>query len=190
MKRTAGVLAFWAMAAIAANAQESAPTPVAEVGMNFSSTTFYPSGGAPSFTAQGGSGALVYNFNKTLGVVADLGAYHNGSDVNFSPTAFSYLFGPRLNLRKQKVTPYVQALFGGVRVTSNLLDPDTGVSVPQSAFAAAFGGGMDVRLSDHIYLKPFQVEYMMTRVPNLWSPDNMQNNLRYSAGIVFRIGSK
>jgi hypothetical protein len=190
MRRTAGVLAFWAMATIAANAQESASTPVAEVGMNFSTTAVYPGGGTPSFTATGGSGSFVYNINKTFGAVADLGGYHNGSDGNLSPTTFSYLFGPRLSLRKKKVTPYVQALFGGVRVTSNFVDPNTGASAAQNAFAAAFGGGMDVRVSDHVYLKPFQVEYMMTRVPNLWSSNNMQNNLRYSAGIVFRIGSK
>ena len=191
MKRTAGILAFGFVATVTASAQEVAPTPKAEVGMNFSSTTVFPSGGVPSFTAPGGSGSFVYNFNKTFGAVADLGAYHNSSDVNLNPTTFSYLFGPRVSLRKEKFTPFAQALVGGVRVTSPfLVDPNTGNTSAQKAFAAAFGGGMDIRATDHIYLRPIEVEYMLTRVPNFWSLNDIQNNMRYSAGIVFRFGSK
>ena len=191
MRRTASAMAFWAMAAIAAHAQESAPIPITEVGLNFSTTTIYPSDGVPRFTSRGGSGSSVYNFNKTFSAVADLGAYHNGSDANLDPTTFTYLFGPRMNLRKDRFTPYVQALAGGVRLTSPfLMDPNTGNTTARNAFAAAFGGGMDVRATQHIYLKPFQVEYMTTRIPNFWSVNNTQNNLRYSAGIVFRFGRK
>src|SRR6185436_500600 len=105
---------------------------------------------------------------------------HNGSDINLNPTTFSYLFGPRMNLRKDKFTPYVQALAGGVRVNSDFVDPNTGNQTAQTSVAAAFGGGVDIRASEHVYLKPFQMEYMMTRVPNLWSVNNTQNNLRYS----------
>ena len=89
-----------------------------------------------------------------------------------------------------RFTPYVQALFGGAHVSTSLLDPNTGNSFTQNGFAAAFGGGLDFRLTDHIAVKPFQLEYMMTQLPNVWSPTNTQNNLRYSAGIVFRFGSK
>jgi hypothetical protein len=60
----------------------------------------------------------------------------------------------------------------------------------QNGFAAAFGGGLDIRVTDHVAVKPFQIEYLMTQVPNIWSPNNTQNNIRYSAGVVFRIGAK
>ena len=191
MKRTAGILAFGFVATVTASAQEGAPTPKAEVGMSFSSTTVFPSGGVPSFTAPGGSGTFVYNFNKTFGAVADLGAYHNSSDANLDPTTFSYLFGPRVSWRKDRFTPYAQALVGGVRVTSPfLVDPISGNTTAQNAFATAFGGGLDLRATDHIYLKPVEVDYMLSRVPNFWSLNNTQSNLRYSAGIVFRFGKK
>ena len=68
----------------------------------------------PSEDVLGGSGTFVYNINKYLGITGDLGGYHNGDAENFSPTTFSYLFGPRLSLRKSaRFTPYVQTLFGG-----------------------------------------------------------------------------
>ena len=117
MKRTTLFLTFFGAAAVAAVAQETAPTPAAEVGLNYSFTRFNPAG-VPSFTSSGGSGTFQYNFNSMLGVVADLGGYHNSADTNFNPTTFTYLLGPRLSLRKtSRFTPYVQALFGGAHVS-------------------------------------------------------------------------
>lgn len=171
-------------------AQETAPTPVGEVGLNFSIATFNPGTGAPSFTAPGGSGTFVYNFNGMFSAVADLGGYHNPTDANFNPTTFTYLFGPRLSIRKSRVTPYVQALVGGARQWTSFVDPILRPSASQNGFAAAFGGGMDIRVKDHILVKPFQVEYLMTQVPNPWSTAGTQNNIRYSAGVVFTFGSK
>lgn len=124
-------------------------------------------------------------------MVADLGGYHNSQDASFNPTTFSYLFGPRFSIRKSsRFTPYAQALFGGARVSTSLVDANTGNLVSENGFAAAFGGGLDVRLTDHVAFKPFQIEYLMTQVPNIWSADHTQNNIRYSAGVVFRFGAK
>ena len=191
MKRSLFLLAISTVGSIAAVAQEAASTPVAEVGMNYSFDTMRPKVGAPSFISQGGSGTFVYNINSAIGVVADLGGYHNGADANFNPTTFSYLFGPRVSFRKSsRFTPYFQTLFGGARVSTSLLDPNTGNAVAQNGFAAAFGGGLDVRLTDHIAVKPFQVEYLMTQLPNIWSANTTQNNIRYSAGVVLRFGAK
>jgi hypothetical protein len=191
MKRNLLLLAFGLVGSAAAVAQEAAPTPVAEVGINYSYITTMPGRGAPSFGSQGGSGTFVYHINRVIGVVADVGGYYNGAAANFTPTTFSYLFGPRLSLRKSsKFTPYVQALFGGDRVSTSLVNVDTGNTHVENGFAASFGGGLDVRLTDHLAFKPFQIEYLMTRTPNIWSPDNFQNNIRYSAGIVFRFGAK
>jgi hypothetical protein len=190
MNRLRTVLVLLAFGAASALAQETAPTPAAEVGMTFSFANVHPGTGAPSFTMSGGSGAFVYNFNRVLGAVADLGGYHNPGDANFNPTTFTYLFGPRLSLRKSRAAPYVQALFGGARQWTSFVDPVTGLSAPHNGFAAAFGGGMDIRVKDHILVKPFQMEYLMTQLTNPWSTAGTQNSLRYSAGIVFTFGGK
>ena len=52
---------------------------------------------------------------------ADLGAHHNGDAANFRSN-HHLSFGPRLSLRRSKVTPYVQALFGGAHVSSSPAD--------------------------------------------------------------------
>jgi hypothetical protein len=88
-----------------------------------------------------------------------------------------------------RVTPYVQFLFGGAYewgVTNG-----TGIATTQNGFAMAAGGGVDINITRHIALKPLQVEYLMTQLPQLASNLNSaQNNLRYSAGVVYRFGGK
>src|SRR5580698_7645488 len=60
----------------------------------------------------GGSASAAYNPNSWLGIVGDFGGYHANS-FGESGNLFTYLFGPRINFRRGKVTPFVQALFGG-----------------------------------------------------------------------------
>jgi hypothetical protein len=189
MKSIHAVVALIVFGALTASAQESAPTPVFEAGVNFSLLNSHPGGGASSFYSQGGSATLIYNFNSRFSAVADLGAYHNTSDSNNAPVTFSYLFGPRVSFRKSRFTPYVQGLFGGARQWS-YLTPGTGGGTAQNGFAMAFGGGVDFRLNQHWMLKPGQVEYVYTQLPNTLSTNGSQNNIRYSAGVVFTFGSK
>ena len=180
------------LSAAVAGAQERPPLPVAETGFNYSLTRIYPGASTPSFNANGGAGYAVYNVNRVLGVAADVGGYHNGNPSNWDTTMFTYLFGPRFNWRKSRVTSYVQALAGGARVWTSVDDPATALSTRsgQNAFSTAFGGGFDVSLTDHISVKPFQMEYLMTRAAGVFNNNNLQNNMRYSAGFVFRFGKK
>src|SRR5712691_3355395 len=124
MKLASFVTGVILASAVAANAQETATTPAAEVGFNYSYARMNPGGTIPSFNQNGGSGYIEYNINKVVGVVADLGAYHNGNVSQFpiDNTTFSYLFGPRFNWRMSRMTPYVQALVGGARFSSSF-DP-------------------------------------------------------------------
>jgi hypothetical protein len=65
------------------------------------------------------------------------------------------------------------------------------VAAHQNGFATAMGGGLDIALTHFISVKPIQIEYLMSQVPLPFSKVNhTENNLRYSAGIVFRFGSK
>ena len=48
-----------------------------------------------------------------------------------------------------------------------------------------------VHMTQHLAFKPIQVEYVMSQLPHFGTNANsIQNNLRYSAGIVLRLGSK
>ncbi|MGH9773889.1 MAG: outer membrane beta-barrel protein [Candidatus Acidiferrales bacterium] len=136
-----------------------------------------PGAGTSSFNFNGGVGQLEYNVNNWLGIVADFGGYENskGPGVN----VVSYTFGPRINLRHGKITPFAQALFGGARVSTSIVNAGS-----ENAFATILGGGVDYNVSRHFAIRPVEAEYFLTKFKD--GNNNRQNNFRYSAGIVFR----
>ena len=54
----------------------------------------------------------------------------------------------------------------------------------------AFGGGVDVKISKNIALRPIEIDWILTRYTNPFTLTNNQNNFRYNAGIVFYLGGK
>lgn len=99
-----------------------------------------------------------------------------------SSGTFTYLFGPRFNWRKSRVVPYAQFLFGGSETGLN----GSLASTTRNGFATAAGGGIDIAVTKRVAVKPIQLEYITARP----SSNSFQNNLRYSAGVVFRFGEK
>lgn len=195
MKKSLILLGTLVVGGAIASAQETAETPKVEVGLNYSYTRVNPGGTFSGYNANGGFADVAYNFNRYFGVVADLGGSYTGTQhgVAYNNTSFEYLFGPRFNWRHGKFDPYIQALFGGERYSNGLnpgaTDPRIGTS--QNNFAAAFGGGLNYQVSNHWAVRPFQVEYLLTQFsPGSTNLNYTQNNFRYSAGVVFRFGSK
>lgn len=133
-----------------------------------------------TFHANGGGGQLVYNVNHWLGVLGDVSGYWatNGTKAG---AAMPDLFGPRANIRRGKVTSFVQTLFGGILTSSGIATLGW-----QTHFAMAVGGGVDARVSRHISVRPVEAEYLLTKIPD--GLNNRQNNFRFGAGIVFRFG--
>jgi outer membrane protein with beta-barrel domain len=142
-------------------------------------------GFAPSATynANGGGGQIEYNANNWLGVVGDLAGYGATATTNGALVggAFTYLFGPRVNFRRGKITPFAQTLFGGILTTDGI-----GQSGYENSFAMTAGGGIDFRVSRHVSVRPIQAEYLMTKIPD--GLNNRQDNLRLGVGIVVRLG--
>ncbi len=195
MRKYALLAGSFLMFGVAASAQEAAETPKVEFGLNYSYLRNNPGGSLQSYNSNGGFGTVQYNLSKSFGLVADLGANYvgNANGVHFGNTSFEYLFGPRYTWRHSRFSPYVQSLFGGERY-SNGFDPQSSaplLGTSQNNFAAAFGAGLDVTVSNHFAVKPIQVDYLMTQFsPGGGSAITATNNLRYSAGIVWRLGSK
>jgi hypothetical protein len=178
------ILAAFVVFGSTAKAQETT-TPKYEVGLSYSWLHVNSANYDRQRTGNGGSGYFEYNLNKTLGLVADFGGYAN-TKTGFDDKLMSYMFGPRFNLRRGKFTPYAQFLFGGAYLFSN----NSGISQSKNAFATAAGGGLDWQLTNHVAFKPIQVEYVMTQLATPNGFGNHQNDVRYSAGVVFRVGSK
>jgi outer membrane immunogenic protein len=172
----------------AAIAQE-VNTPKYEVGVNYSWLHVNSANYDYQRTGNGGSGYFEYNLNKTLGLVADFGGYAN-TRTGIDEKLLTYMFGPRFNWRHSRLNPYVQFLFGGGYAWSGP------TSTTQNAFATAAGGGLDYSLTKRIAIKPIQVEYVMTQFDSARLGGatrgfgSHQNDVRYSAGVVFRFGEK
>jgi outer membrane protein OmpA-like peptidoglycan-associated protein len=154
----------------------------------------------------GGSTSVAFNLNRYLGLVGDFGGFNETRLLLTSgnpPTAvgpyqavddgtvFTYLVGPRLSLRKHdRITPFVQVLFGGIHASEESLCPTCTASLPaENSFALTAGGGLDVRLRHRLAIRIIQAEYVMSRFENLDTGSTQaQNNVRLSTGIVFRFG--
>ncbi|MGH9842618.1 MAG: outer membrane beta-barrel protein [Blastocatellia bacterium] len=191
--------------------------PKVELFAGYSTLNSDPGG---SFTGngrpQGWEASVNFNVNRWFAIEADASGYYRSERFyNFSTNTFSvsrsktnahsFLIGPRFNYRTTKnITPYVHALAGvsttSVNVTTDVFTSDgvTGASFFGTApsqrleasyrfkeFASAFGGGFDLKISDKLHWRAFQADYLRTRGDGF-----SRNNIRFSLGLVFRIGKK
>jgi len=194
MKRWALLCGAMLLFAAAASAQD---TPRIEAFGGYSYVRVNPGFGISGENYNGGSGSVAFNLNSWLGVVGDVGGYH-WSQSTLDATAVTYLFGPKVSLRTGPITPFVQTLFGGARLSGTANGGCGGAIVhsqqtifggcgsgSENAFAMALGGGLDWNATKHIGVRLIQAEYLMTRFGVVDSADT-QNNARISAGVVFR----
>ena len=173
MKSILMALAFLLLAAVA-HAQN---TTVADVAAGYSG--FYVVKGF-TFYANGGSGSVALNASNWLGLVGDFGAYRAPSGVN-NLTAETYTFGPRFSYRHlDRLVPFAQLLVGGLH-SSVVTSAFTNAS---NSFAFAAGTGVDLGLDSggRFAFRP-QLDYFGVRAKG-----STLSNVRFSAGIVFRIG--
>ncbi len=173
-------------------AQETA-VPKAEVGLNYSFNRINPNGGLSAYSANGGFADLEYNVTRNLGIVADLGSNYVGTanGISVKDTTFEYLFGPRYNIRQGRWNPYLQALFGGERFSNGFApgSPLSYTGAAQTNFAMALGGGVDFAVNHVLSIRPVEVDYMPVQIPR-GSLRYDQNDFRYAAGVVLRLGAK
>src|SRR5437899_4627505 len=177
------LLALVTIFGLSANAQE---LPKIDASVNYSYLRANPgTSGFNGFNLNGGSASAAYNFKDWVSGVADFGGYHVGTDsgVNVDDHMLTYLFGPRFTYRgHRRISPFGQVLFGGARAGSGVF----ATSNSHTAFATAFGAGVDWNVRDRFSIRPLQFDYLLTHLPEVTNGNNQtQNNLRVSTGIVF-----
>jgi peptidoglycan-associated lipoprotein len=181
MRKVVCLFALMLLAAWPAAAQEQ---PKVEVAAYYSYVRTNPStSGVDGFNLNGGGGSVAFNANSWLGFVGEFNGYKVGDIAGVDPQAnvFTYQFGPRLSARGERFTPFVHALFGGARISSDF----AGTGTSDSSFSMSVGGGIDAKLTDHIAIRVAQVDWLLTRFDEGAGRVN-QNNFKYSGGIVFR----
>jgi len=163
-------------------------TPVLEMSVGY---TFIhanaPPGQCGCFSANGGYGSAVVNLPRGFGLVADLAAVHTNTvgASSQSITIFNYLFGPRYRFRPvfKRYAPYAQILGGGSQEMSSYTAVQ---NVKGTAFSV--GGGVTTTLDRHLSWTVFEADWVGSRLPN--AQNNLQNDLRISSGLTFRLGPR
>jgi hypothetical protein len=170
-------------------------TPKYEIAGMFSYVNFCPCS-FKNWNSFGATGSFTYNADKYLGLNAEYGAYHFSRQIfvlngtNYTQTSISgsfqtWLFGPRLNLRRfDHFVPFVEFMVGAARGGPQVTGRNT-----QNTFALAAGGGVDIVLLKNLAWRFFQADYLMTNFTGpLMNPQGRQNNFRIGSGLVLRWG--
>jgi len=171
MRKLIGFALLFGMCSLAAFGQESAPK--AEFFGGYQYTRF--DGG---LNANGWNMGLTGNLNRWFGVASDFsGAYKSQNGVSFNN--YTYTFGPVVSLRHNETfTPFAHFLAGGFHSSASF----GGASGSGSGFAMMFGGGVDVKATQHVGVRAIQFDWLSLRANG--TSDN--NNMRISTGLVFR----
>lgn len=141
------------------------------------------------FGMNGGTTQAVIPFNHYLSLAMELTGEKTGLVPSTSSGLSLVVFtaGPRLSYRsKTGLTPYVQAGFGGAHGFASIFPTSSGgLADTASSLAVSLGGGVEYTLSRHFAIRPAQINYLLTRLPNGYN--NRQNNLQIESGIILRI---
>jgi hypothetical protein len=119
------------------------------------------------------------------------GPVANGADVKTS--RYNFLGGVQFkdNSSEKTFKPFAHALVGAVRLRNRVnISNDVCVAIfpspcppdfteRETGFSGAFGGGIDIRVSNRVDVRLVQLDYNPTRLF-----DNTLHNLRFGIGIV------
>ena len=106
-----------------------------------------------------------------------------GRTFEASASRYDVMFGPRYNFRLGLLNPFAEALFGFEHMRVNTSDVLTNGRRADTAFAMAFGGGLDVHVSEHFDVRAIQADY----VPTFFN-GTAQPNYRVGAGVKVKFG--
>ena len=174
MRNFIGSALLVSLVSLAAFAQEGGNTPKAEIFGGYQYTRF--DGGV---NANGWNTSLTGNLNNWFGIAADFsGAYKTQNGVSFNN--YTYTFGPVISYRHNETfTPFAHFLAGGNHASASISGVGSG---SDNGFAMMFGGGLDVKASQHLALRAVQFDWLSLHSNG--ASDN--NNMRISTGILFR----
>jgi opacity protein-like surface antigen len=129
------------------------------------------------------------NLVKWAGLKLDISGHYGDVTVipgqaKFDLESYMFLAGPQFNLPEYgRVRPYAHVLLGVMRNNVSSFTPLGRISVNDSAFALAVGGGLDLKVNKLVAIRLFQGDYILTRFDG-----ETQNNIRASTGVVLRFG--
>ena len=146
------------------------------------------------------------NLSKYVGLKFDFSTHSKSENVAFEGNQFktkyrisNFLGGIQIKNNKKdgpRVKPFFHALAGVARQSITVESPaledvfdETSFKIAENNFAAAIGGGLDIRVSKRVDIRAFQFDYNPTYIKGREFDDfeldgKLQNNFRFSVGIV------
>lgn len=134
-----------------------------------------------------------YNFSRYVGAKVDF-SYHQKSNNVTVPAAGTFNVDGKLtqfmggvkiqdNATETKVRPFAQLLLGvgRVEVEASGTGIPAGFDQSETGFAAAVGGGLDIRVHRNVDIRAIKVEYNPVRIEG-----ETGNNIRLGVGLNFR----
>ena len=181
---------LWAQVAPGTAPSGTAPLFEASAGYVFMSTT---SAGAPRVNLWGLDGNGVLQFTDRWGAMVDFMFARAGNvpGTGHSDRVISALIGPEFFLvDSYKGNVFVHALAGAALVDSALLaSSTTEVHGYATHFSYAIGAGAELTVHGPFAVR-FTGDYQRTKFVNAQLASVPQNNVRVSAGVVYRFGSR
>jgi hypothetical protein len=148
-----------------------------------------PVGGCGCFSMSGGVGGFSVPVWRDFSAVVEVGGHHTDQIPRFNAglSLFYGMGGVRWRMANHtRFQPFGQALFGGVHGFDSYFPAPVG-KLPTSydtSYASTVGGGLDIAISKHIWIRAVQADYFYSELRNLQG--DRQNQTRIGAGIVFR----
>ena len=114
-------------------------------------------------------------------------------DFELRSSLYNFLGGVQFkdNSQNARLKPFAHLLVGAAHARFDVGDPVcvqavgfpciANLEASETGFAGAFGGGLDIRLNDHLDFRTVQVDYNPTRIRS-----ETQHNFRIGVGVVFR----
>jgi len=160
----------------------------------------------------GGGGQGAFRLSDSLQLVAEIsGCLIVNMPTNQSGDSLLYAAGPRWTPRAaHRISPYSQLLFGGRKVTHEILFPEerkrledewdagqlkhypmrSDYSIEHGANGATLvaGGGVDINVNPALTVRVANLEFARSFVPVV-DGINAQRGVRFSSGLVLRIGT-
>ena len=172
----------------------------------------------------GWNGSIAYNLNDWFGLEADFSGHYGderttrvitpafeplpgfptvGFDIDAASRQHTFLFGPKLTARGDRVSGFGHVLVGGANIHREIVSTPVTPVPPginplsfedsETSFAMAAGGGLDIHVTDNVSIRAIQADYLMTRYDEgrtFTSSADSQHNMRLSFGVVFRFGNR
>lgn len=160
----------------------------------FGAYTYTPSNFA--FLGSGESGwdaGMAVDANPWLGLKADVAQYYSSypNEPGDHSKTITFLFGPQVSLPLRsgtKLRPFGQFLIGGAHINYTTSGFNNAFFQQSTSFAWDFGGGLDIRLTRHFWLRG-EGDYLhnhFVTFDNQLQSEVPDSHARLVMGLVFR----